>query len=47
MENKTDIELMAIGIGHDVTSYYKKSVTIKKVEHLGDAMFDKLTEIFS
>lgn len=46
IEKESKIELIAIGIGHDVTKFYKKSLTIKEVEHLGDAMFEKLTEIF-
>lgn len=40
------IELVAIGIGHDVTKYYSRAVTIKDVENLGDAMFKQLSDIF-
>ncbi len=46
VENNTDIELLAIGIGHDVTQYYKKAVTIRDVEQLGDAMVGQLSELF-
>jgi len=41
------VELIAIGIGHDVTRYYKRAVTIVDAEELGGAMTDKLAELFS
>ena len=47
IENKTDIELIAIGIGHDVTRYYSKAVTIHRAEELGGAMLEQLTELFA
>lgn len=47
IENQSEIEMVAIGIGHDVTRYYKKSVTIRDVDDLGDTMFQQLTDIFS
>lgn len=46
IENRSPIELIAIGIGHDVTRYYQRAVTIVDAEELGDAMTDKLTELF-
>jgi cobaltochelatase CobT len=46
IENKSPIELIAIGIGHDVTRYYKRAVTIVDAEELGGAMTEKLAELF-
>ena len=46
IENKTDIDLVAIGIGHDVTRYYSKAVTIHRAEELGGVMLEQLTELF-
>ena len=46
IENRSTVELIAIGIGHDVTRYYRKAVTIVDAEQLGGAMMDKLTELF-
>ena len=46
IENKTDIDLIAIGIGHDVTRYYSKAVTIHRAEELGGVMLEQLTELF-
>jgi len=46
IETDKDIELIAIGIGHDVTRYYKRAVTIIDVEELGGAMTEKLAELF-
>ena len=46
IENKTDIELLAIGIGHDVTRYYNKAVKITDVQDLGDVMINQLTDLF-
>ncbi|MFL2836770.1 MAG: cobaltochelatase subunit CobT [Hyphomicrobiales bacterium] len=46
IENNKDVELIAIGIGHDVTRYYKRAVTIIDVEELGGAMTEKLAELF-
>jgi cobaltochelatase CobT len=40
------VELIAIGIGHDVTRYYQRAVTIVDAEQLGGAMMDKLAELF-
>ena len=46
IETKSDINLIAIGIGHDVTRYYKNAVTIHRAEELGGAMLDQLTDLF-
>ncbi len=46
IENKTDIELLAIGIGHDVTRYYKQAIKITDVHDLGDVMINQLTDLF-
>ena len=46
IENRSDVELVAIGIGHDVTRWYKRAVTIMDVEQLGGAMTEKLAELF-
>ena len=47
IEQLSPIELLAIGIGHDVTRYYKKAVKITDVQDLGDAMINQLTDLFS
>ena len=47
IEKFSDIELLAIGIGHDVTRYYKKAVKITDVQDLGDVMINQLTDLFS
>ena len=46
IENRTDIELLAIGIGHDVTRYYNQAIKITDVQDLGDAMINQLTDLF-
>jgi len=46
IETKSSIDLIAIGIGHDVTRYYQKAVTIHRAEELGGVMLDQLTELF-
>lgn len=46
IETRAPIELMAIGIGHDVTRYYRRAVTIVDAEQLGGAMTNKLAELF-
>jgi cobaltochelatase CobT len=46
IEMHSPIELIAIGIGHDVTRYYRRAVTIVDAEELGGAMTDKLAELF-
>ena len=47
IEKLSPIELLAIGIGHDVTRYYNKAVKITDVHDLGDAMINQLTDLFS
>ena len=46
IESKSNIELLAIGIGHDVTRYYKRAVKITDVQDLGDVMINQLTDLF-
>ena len=46
IESKSNIELLAIGIGHDVTRYYNRAVKITDVQDLGDVMINQLTELF-
>ena len=46
VETKSDVELIAIGIGHDVTRYYKRAVTIVDAEQLGGAMTEQLASLF-
>ena len=47
IENNSDIEILAVGIGHDVTRYYKKAIKITDVQELGDVMVNQLTKLFS
>ena len=47
IETKSPVELIAIGIGHDVTRYYRRAVTIVDAEELGGVMTEKLAELFS
>ncbi len=46
IEGREFVELIAIGIGHDVTRYYRRAVTIVDAEELGGTMMKKLTELF-
>jgi len=46
IEEKSNIELLAIGIGHDVTRYYNRAVKITDVQDLGDVMINQLTDLF-
>jgi cobaltochelatase CobT len=46
IESRELVELIAIGIGHDVTRYYRRAVTIVDAEELGGTMLRKLTELF-
>ncbi len=46
IETRSPIELLAIGIGHDVTRYYRRAVTISDPEQLGGAMLGELSELF-
>ena len=47
IEKHSNVELLAIGIGHDVTRYYSRAVKITDVHDLGDAMINQLTDLFS
>ena len=47
IENHSDIEINAIGIGHDVTNYYDNALKIADVSELGDAIVDRLVDLFS
>ena len=47
IEENSNIEIVAIGIGHDVTRYYKKAIKIADVQELGDVMVNQLTNLFS
>ena len=46
IESYSSVSLIAIGIGHDVTRYYKNAVTIHRAEELGGAMLEQLTDLF-
>lgn len=46
IETRSPVELIAIGIGHDVTRYYKRAVTIVDAEQLGGTVMEKLAELF-
>ena len=46
IENKSDIEILAIGIGHDVSRYYNKAIKITDVQELGDVMITQLSTLF-
>ena len=46
IENKSDIEILAIGIGHDVSRYYKRAIKITDVQELGDVMIEQLSDLF-
>ena len=47
IENDSPIELQAIGIGHDVTKYYKNALTINRAEELGEVLLEELTKLFN
>jgi cobaltochelatase CobT len=46
IEAYSPVELLAIGIGHDVTRYYNRAVTIVDAEQLGGTVMDQLAELF-
>ncbi len=46
IENVSPVQLVAIGIGHDVTRYYRRAVTIMDVEQLGGTIMEQLAELF-
>ena len=45
-KEKTDIEILAIGIGHDVSRYYDRAIKITDVNELGDVMISQLSALF-
>ena len=46
IESTNDIEILAIGIGHDVSRYYSKAIKITDVQELGDVMISELSGLF-
>ena len=46
IENKSSIEILAIGIGHDVSRYYSRAIKITDVQELGDVMINQLSDLF-
>jgi cobaltochelatase CobT len=46
IEEKTEIEILAIGIGHDVSRYYDRAIKITDVNELGDVMVSQLSSLF-
>jgi len=46
IEKVSPVQLVAIGIGHDVTRYYRRAVTIMDVEQLGGTIMEQLAELF-
>ena len=47
IEDNSNIEILAIGIGHDVSRYYNRAIKIADVQELGDVMIDQLSNLFS
>lgn len=47
VERDSSIELLALGIGHDVTRYYSRAITLHDVDQLGDAMLEEITALFT
>lgn len=45
LQNKSAVEMLAIGIGHDVSRYYARSTTIRDIDQLGEAMFKQLADL--
>jgi cobaltochelatase CobT len=46
IEKRSSVELIAIGIGHDVTRYYSRAVTIMDADQLAGAMVEQLAQLF-
>ncbi len=46
IESRSGVELIAVGIGHDVTRYYKRAVTIMDAEQLGGTLIEQLAQLF-
>ena len=47
IQENSNVEILAVGIGHDVTRYYKRAIKIADVQELGDVMINQLTNLFS
>jgi cobaltochelatase CobT len=47
IETRSGVELVAIGIGHDVTDFYERAVAIPTVDELGNAMIEQLADLFA
>ena len=47
IEDKTETEILAIGIGHDVSRYYNRAIKITDVNELGDVMISELSDLFN
>ena len=47
IENESNVDLIAIGIGHDVSRYYKKAITIMDVDQLGEVLLNELSNILT
>ena len=47
IEENSNVEILAVGIGHDVKRYYKKAIKIADVQELGDVMVNQLVKLFS
>ena len=47
IESKSEVEILAIGIGHDVSRYYNKAIKITDVNELGDVMISQLSGLFT
>ena len=47
IENKSNVEVLAIGIGHDVSRYYSRAIKITDVQELGDVMINQLSDLFN
>jgi len=46
IEEKSEIEILAVGIGHDVSRYYSRAIKITDVNELGDVMISQLSVLF-
>ena len=47
IESKSEVEILAIGIGHDVSRYYNNAIKITDVNELGDVMISQLSGLFT
>jgi cobaltochelatase CobT len=47
IESRSPVQLAAIGIGHDVSLFYRNATTIARIDHLGPALSEKLTSLLS